>query len=573
MIQGYLKFKCIEKLEDDYKSKFINIVEFYRPKLNTISNDCGSVYTLHDFDHHCCNLYNIASNIILNEETAFAVTESSLSQSELYLLDLAILLHDIGMTKLVDFSRDNHSALSAEIIKKDYSNNSNPLSESYSGLSKNEIDALMLIVKAHSDVKDGSVPEEENGLKNPKLNNSVIGRWNKIRAKFLANILRLADELDITNTRLGGGNALEELEEAAKQKKIIEGKIGNTSNEEDIIKLKEELKRYENAEFSLERWNRLKLFSSVERDESGKVILNIDESAVEDCVGLGDDEREIAKTVAKIYDKIDREFKQFRCDIEVDLRYEANIAIKKIEVYTANKSIQTYIEKRKSENKDESNVTVSPKVISKDLEEKISRYIEDNNLYEVGHFKLHDNLCARDWISVEEIITTEDIYKKCEKQLLLHIKKREKDEGFQNYIIIGIDFYGMLIASRLSFILNKPYTYLIPDYKESNSTLEENGLGISIDEYDDVILVTDVIVTFETIKQITKKYKIDSKIKAVYAVLFRDTSDHRFILNNEKIANNTYFLNGEYNIEIRENDDCKYRNNIDGCKASNKTLS
>ena len=183
MFQEYVEFKCIKKMKESNRERFGNIVKEYAERLNRVVNDGGAVYTLHDFDHHCCNLYKIISEVILYEEAAFNGGEKAISDWELYLLNLAVLLHDLGMTQYVDLARDNHSVVSAQKIKEDYRNPSNPLSEGKSGLSKNDIDALALIVQAHSDVKDESVKEEVNGLKNPDLTNDMPGRIGKTRAK------------------------------------------------------------------------------------------------------------------------------------------------------------------------------------------------------------------------------------------------------------------------------------------------------------------------------------------------------------------------------------------------------
>ena len=59
----------------------------------------------------------------------------------------------------------------------------------------------MLVVKAHSNLKING--EIINTLDDPKLVNDMPGYTSTIRAKLLAGLLRLADELDVTNARLG----------------------------------------------------------------------------------------------------------------------------------------------------------------------------------------------------------------------------------------------------------------------------------------------------------------------------------------------------------------------------------
>lgn len=558
-------------MTESNKKRFDKIVEEYAEKLNRIVSDGGTVYTLHDFDHHCCNLYKIVSDVILYEKTAFGGDEDSINERELYILNLAILLHDLGMTKYVDLTRDNHSTVSADLIREAYKNSANPLSDGKSGLSKNEIEALALIVEAHSDVKDGSVPDEVNGLKNPKLTNSMPGRVKKIRAKFLANILRMADELDITSDRQGSMDVRNELEDAVKNRKIIEKQLENTKDEDTKKKLEAQLKRYKSAETSLKFWKNLTLFKLVERDDAGNVKLCIDDDVIANEIAIGVSDILLANEVLEVSGKIDKEFMQFKNDIETNLQLASMIAIKKIDVCTTNEQLKTYLEdgKKKINIKAVKKDVIQPEVISIEMETKISIFIEKRNLYEVGHYKLHDNLCARDWIAVNEIISTESLFKKCEKQLLLHLTSLKKLGD--KYLILGIDFCGMLVASRLAFILHKPYGYLIPDYKRMKSSPKEFDLDYSIDEFENVIIVTDVIVTFNTIKKLAEDYKMKEKIKAIYAILFRNTDDNRFVQESKEMAEKTYVLNSKFNIEVQKNDKCRYRDCQDVCKARNKT--
>lgn len=559
-------------MKDVNKERFKNIVLEYADKLNRIVSDGGTVYTLHDFDHHCCNLYKIVSDVILNEEVAFGGNLSSINDGELYILNLAILLHDLGMTKYIDLTRDNHSVESAKMIKKDYKNSANPLSEGKSGLSKNDIEALTLIVQAHSDVKDGSVSEEENGLNNPELTNSMQGRVNTIRARFLANILRLADELDITSDRLGTMDVRNELEEACQKKLVLEKQLESVLEDKERVQLEEKLKRYKSAEVSGKFWRQLTLFKRVERDLAGNVKFYIDDSVIDDQIAIGVSDMSLANDILEVYNKIEVEFDKFRKDIERNLQLAAMVAIKKIEICTKNKQLKIQLEKMKKKSDDgviEKSI-IQPHIISTEMATKISNFIETRNLYDGGHYRLHDNLCARDWVDVGEIILTESFFKKCEAQFLLHIKGLEALGD--KYLIIGIDFYGMLIASRLSFLLHKPYGYLIPDYRKMKSSLREFDIECSIDEFENIIIVTDVIVTFNTIKSLAQNYYMEEKIKAIYAILFRNTEDNRFVQENKEMLNKTYVLNSNYDIEIHKNDNCRYRDMEDVCKAKNKTF-
>ena len=64
---------------------------------------------------------------------------------------------------------------------------------------------------------------------------------------------------------------------------------------------------------------------------------------------------------------------------------------------------------------------------------------------------------------------------------------------------------------------------------------------------------------------------IQEKVRAIYAILFRDTTDRRFIEESRQLAEKTYVLNSKYPIEIMDNSSCRYKDDIHKCKASNKT--
>ena len=134
-------------------------------------------------------------------------------------------------------------------------------------------------------------------------------------------------------------------------------------------------------------------------------------------------------------------------------------------VSTQNIDLSKYLGSQgKNGNKEKKKVEkqlLKPHILSEDIADRLTKFVEKRNLLEVGHFKLHTNSCARDWIVADEVIETSPIFKKCEAQFLLHLA--EKMKGMKEYLVVGIDFCGMLIASKLAYVMGKPYTYVIPD--------------------------------------------------------------------------------------------------------------
>lgn len=570
MSQDYLRFKCISNMPEDYQSKFQDIVTLYRPKLNMILFRGGSIYTMHDFEHHCMDLYKIISDYILNSNIAYSETVGALTPRELFILNLAVLLHDVGMTKNIDFNRDNHSLKSGEIIREDYRNPANPLTETRSGLTINEIDELALIVQAHSDVKDGSIKSCENGLKNPELHNDMPAKIGRIRAKLLADILRMADELDVTTDRVSAFDIECELEKAADEYEHIQSQQKTESDEEARKKLQAMLDERKGAVESLKHWKKLYYFKDIKVREDGQAFIVIDDKQVKREVDGGANYDEIADIIYEVYEKLYKEFVDFSSDVNQNLAWSNLISLKGVNLQTQNSELRRAIEEIK--NNRQSRVIEArklPKLISGDVAQKIKQFVEERDLFEVGHFYLSDEECARDWVNVDEIIETEKIFTECQTQLLLHIQSLMKGRA-DKYLIVGVDFGGMIIASRLSYILQKPYTYVIPSNKVRMSSVKE--INSFADGFEEIILITDVIVSYRQIKRIIADNGLEGKICAIYAVLFRDTESHEFIRNNsnESLIEMTYVLNNDFAIELQKNDKCPYKHNA-LCKSHYKT--
>lgn len=565
MDQDYKRFKCIEKMGDEYKQRFEEIVSENAEILAIPIYENGSIYTEHDFDHHCCNLFRIISDLLL-DDTAYSADGTGLNSRELYLLNIAVVLHDIGMFEKVDFDRKRHSLLSANKIEEKYRIPQDSLSEGKSGLSRNEIKALKRIVQAHSDVKDGSVSEEENGLKDRKLTNSMPGNQGKhIRARFLANVLRLADELDITNDRLGGADIEAELKKAVDNEEKLEIELHHASEKQKTALL-ERLARNKEAVKSYEHLKRLYFFGETKRDNSGIVELVIDDEYVDELLTQGVAIEKISDDIFQVYDKIFKEFEKFKYDIGKEIRLSNMIAIKDIKVSTQNIDLSKYLDRQnKNGNKEKTKSDkqlLKPHILSEGIADRLTKFVEKRNLLEVGHFKLHTNLCARDWIVADEVIETSPVFKKCEAQFLLHLAEKMKDR--KEYLIVGIDFCGMLIASKLAYVMRKPYTYVIPD--NISSSYRETEFVPA--KYDKIVLVTDVIVTYDTIREIIKKYDILDKVEIIYAVFFRDAEKGKYIKKNQDLVKRTYVLNDYFNIELHTNEECRYKNCAE-CKAAN----
>ena len=160
-------------------------------------------YTDHSIKHSL-EVFNLTSELLTSEEI------NNLNADEIFILSMASILHDIGMclpeselimlynekinqsTKLIDkiddenMIRDVHHQLSYWFIVKEYKQLQIP-DEKYA-------EAIGLVARGHR-----KVALDNNDIYKPKF--FVKSGREFVCLPYLASILRLADELDITNIR------------------------------------------------------------------------------------------------------------------------------------------------------------------------------------------------------------------------------------------------------------------------------------------------------------------------------------------------------------------------------------
>jgi adenine/guanine phosphoribosyltransferase-like PRPP-binding protein len=544
-------------MSEEDKSRFVKIVGQYIGELNKIDTSNGTVYTLHDFDHHCCDLYSIISEILLADN---AYGDYGLTDRELYILNLAVLLHDIGLKDYIYINRDQHAKISAKIIMERYNNELDCLNESVSNLSKNDIYALQAIVIAHSDDKS-----DKNGgcaLNDKELTNSMTGHFGTIRAHFLANILRLADELDITTDRLGSLAVYNKLEEA-KEKLTIE-EIKNDKQSEN----------YRNAEKSLEHWKRLMLFSELKIDESGTAHAIIDSRYINQNLERGGGLDEIIDKTKGIKKKIMSEFALFNNDVSKDVVNSNMIKMKRFVIDTDNSEIRKEIEEDSAV--EESNKESGVNIISEEYEKKISDFITKRQLWDGGHFYRKDDLCARDWINIREITNTNGFFKKFEMLIITSIDEmlELKRANRRDVAIIGVDFSGILIGSKVGLALGIPFIYA----KNEDKSIPNSGRKLTVDlgeNIEHVIILTDVIVTYHTINALLEKYNLKDRLLAIYGILYREPIVRGDVEKNlikgdyTALEKKTYVFNKDYGIELHCSKDCPIKKKYNRCIADN----
>ncbi len=195
---NYKTLKFYNFMEKKYKNAFDGLAEFYGNNLNMLQNNSSQyLYTLHNFDNHCINIYCLI-DYFFSDSLNFLTQDGN--SKNIFKLYLAVLFHDVGMTNF-NMVRENHSKSSEEEVRRLWDNTDSVLCGKLRWnnlLDEKDINDICLIILSHSDIKDNSIANEENGLRNPEFENC---RSDKI--KIMAGILRLTDEMDCTESRIG----------------------------------------------------------------------------------------------------------------------------------------------------------------------------------------------------------------------------------------------------------------------------------------------------------------------------------------------------------------------------------
>ncbi len=202
-IQKIEKLYVIEKLKkhEGFYDRFSAIVNQYSTFLDSgaLIREIG--FTPHDFSHHCYDIYEILGRIL--PENFYNKYNNG---SNLFVLLVAVLMHDVSMSQDASGeARRKHSELGKKYIESEIFEKEDSHLAIYCG--KDYAGALGDIIYSHSDIKSesGEIIQytfEEIVDKYTDSSNFVTVDSEEINVPFLAGVLRLADELDISYNRV-----------------------------------------------------------------------------------------------------------------------------------------------------------------------------------------------------------------------------------------------------------------------------------------------------------------------------------------------------------------------------------
>ena len=522
-------FERFKAINETYFDRFKSIASAYEEIINSGPAIRPIAFTPHCYKH-CNNVFKIAEMIL---------PESFYNQrgDNIFVLAISILFHDLAMAYDGTMeARFKHSTLSAELVKKEMLSKANTVLKSFLP-DKNMRGHITDIIAAHSDTKSdtGSIIcktfVELIDKYDSKRKHPTRGNYEEINVPFLAAILRIADELDID------GNRVKDTGHESKN-------MSDESREHHLL---------------------CELFSVpiLKKDKPTYISLKVDDDKFDE---LTEDKKiQAAVSIIARFEKIKSEFKILRDRVFInanwtlpDWKYE-EIELDDEQCY------RCWMAKKK--------VLVEDKVCDdKEGEHKIGDYlttiVKKNSLFLSGHFMAGNSLRVRDWVCTESLFTLSDnifINKVAEV-----IHKTMKNNGLSTpndppCFLIGIDMLGGVLASRVGYINNCPFTYYYDE--EKSKFLNELERNVNLIEVTKLVLLVDVIVLGTTLRTVINELigkKIISEKTEIYVIsLFERTPKNYGVseIYTNRFIKKAFVLNDFFDIEVcsKNKDECIFR--------------
>lgn len=507
----------------NFLTNWKTIRDQYRSNLNSGAYRQDRAFTPHDYDKHCIDIYTILESILLKD----FIPNDDFNVEHLFILNTAVILHDIYMAFNPDV-RDSHSECARDFVIKQQQELRLPLNS-------DQAKCVGDVILGHSDLKDPQISTIDMLQERGKSLTGQMGK--KINVRLLSALLRLADELDENSRRIQGVD------------KCLYGIV--------------------EGDDSWPHWRKCELlhFPTVNDDDNRIINLNINNELIRASGNYPTD----IKILIKLKDKISAELKQLNDKVFCkknglpNWRYNSIEFCGEEDILEQIKKVQEDIDKLSEVKEIISNplessgpgvqTLSSEHLITSDteFESRLSKYVLDNNYLKSGHFYVDTDgkCCARDWIDTDHMLQDDMIRDEVISRFYTQIS------GYR-YNILGIGHNGLLLASILGFQTSNPFSYIIQSgHKKYNVPSDQN---ISIDSRYKIILVTDAIVTGNTINEaiteLSKNYSITSDgIFKVFTIFYRKSLyDHS--QSSILFADKLFSLNNVLDIELCKKPQC-----------------
>lgn len=432
----------------------------------------------------------------------------NLTDNELFILLMGVLCHDVGMIKYKlhnDFyepDRGNHNIASYSMVFNQRKNEKGSLEIHVPSKGKKFYKAIALLCLGHRDYKDKkdhkihTLTESSiiEGCEIKILETIPISTNERIHVQYLAAILRLADEIDVTNQRAPSDVEMHLrsfISEIAKKHwcthQLIEEVCIKTDKGVTTISLvpdKDEIIARSNDPINGMALDMLLylLFERLEKiKEEIKIINQITQSPCYYDLGLA------------VEYKIDIQYD----DIVTKEKY--NEYLKKVEEEQKKKNVKEIITGPDyDENRDIARLPAKTNHMR--FNEDIQRLKVDQNLLEIGNFEFPFGEFCYYFINTQLLLTNRDTLNTITDIFLEHYFTIDID------CIIGIGKAGIILAPNLSLKLNCDSSYLITNWEATSSVPWEESTSV-IETAKNVIVLLDVISTGTVTKQSIEKIK------------------------------------------------------------------
>lgn len=473
--------KIIKKM-DTYLADFMGFNRNMASQLQATAPENDDYFTSHGYDH-CERIIREIDNLFESNSEFYKDVKSE----EIYCLCMAVLFHDLVMTKEPKL-RMKHSNEAKSYIRQLFEDAKNSIL--VTTLKDSVIDAIADIVYAHSDIKneDNEVIEKTLVAVKDKVHR---GKDGKIRTNILSGLLRFGDELDCTSERI-----------TACQKLIRDDQVKNNPH-----------------------WRKCELIREIKpSDFSGTdIVLSINDKLLENSDDKFNDIKRIKDVLSKLETSLleinEVIFKPNRISWwhynTIRLTPESDKLVKRIE--STDVLGIPHSEDPPAINRDP---TVPIPILNKDISGKLNAWIVQNDLLKSGHFVISEHKHARDWIDTSKLLENYEYLGNIVKNFLEILFSSELKPN--NTFLVGNGFPGLIIASQLSFVGGYGATYLT---REMSKTKYEDIIT-HLPKQNYIVIITDVVVEGDiikrTIEQLGSKIEnIDTKIKKILTVFYR----------------------------------------------------
>ena len=485
------KLQKYQELHTSYKSNAISISK----TLDGLGITDG--YTFHDGRHHCRKIKQYANNLLPIELI------NELPPEAIYILLCAIYYHDIGMKD--PSKRKRHNVIAKKMIynEKTQKYNKDIINIPY----KKEAFAKHIanLCYAHRD-HETSQSEICNTLQ--EVDNEDAFENGKIYPRYLACILRIADELDSTYSRAP----------------------------EDIFR---DLQSFLD-ERAKEEWRKHQLIKSVIIDSNiFTITLYPDEEEMKKLDKIINNDMYSTKLILSKVGKIEEEIENCFSTLTGLQDKKYHLGYQKVNIkygsYFTKKKHKIYLSLVKSAIKEETfedlNIPITTEE-SEDIEiakpqfdltydndtlnrlklnfnNEIDKIHDNNNLILIGHFKLHSGY-SKYFLRINSILTINHFL----NQITDIFFEYYSNNKFKIDYILAIGKSGFLICPNLSLKLNTNYTYIITD-DDDKKIANSFELRTSLKPKSNIVIIDGIISTGKTLNSVLNRLKTKYKILSI----------------------------------------------------------